>query len=448
MNPANWARRYRIRRPFSRRLRVAPSLIAGAPSWLRRFAADADFDPLSGALDFLLAVEAGDALRARAAMTRLDGGEGARLFADNDFRRLLVGCFRHGLETGSLDRGKAGLLLDFARRFDPIFAAIARDRRPPAPVPVLSFDYVERVSPSFCIVLLVPGGGARSYDLGERLASAFIGAGVTCRVLPSETDPAEIGAHDLVLVDENTIFRKEPEKQQAHLDRLRRVAKRLGRLVPDPWGKGFQEQLARGADRYDFFWAMAPTLRDAAPIKAEKFCLIPFPCGFAPQFDSVAAMAPSPGLGFCGAIEDYNHHRYFWLLSELAGGSDLRITLTSQQPDGLGVAESYQRYLERLLATEACLSLTMRSTGDRILVGRTFDVLRGGRLLVQEYAPDARFYLAPGEDFVEIQGAEDLPETRGKLRAGAYEPVRRHGAETFRRAYSDEAVIRHLATWA
>lgn len=454
VNPMNWVTRYRVQRPFSRRLRVAPSLLAEAPPpWLLSFAADAGFDPLAGAFDFLAAAYAGDAARARTAMARLDTGKGARsvsrLFAENDFRKLLVGCFRHALEGGTLDPGKAGLLLDFARRFDPVFDAFSRGGSAQAAVPTrLAFDYAGRVPPTLSIVVLVPGGAsARSYDLGQRLLSAFTGAGVVCRLVPSESDPGEIGAADLVLVDENTVFRKDPEKQQAHLDRLRQVARRLGRLVPDPWGKGFREQLARGIDRYDLVWAMAPTLRDAAPIAGEKFCLIPFPSGFARVFDGIAAAAPLPAIGFCGAIEDYNHHRYFWLLSALAGAMDLKIALTSQQPDGLDVEASYGLYLERLLETAACLSLTMRSTGDRILVGRTFDVLRGSRLLIQEYTPDARFYLAPGEDFVEIQGAEDLREVHGRFRAGDYEAVRRQGAETFRRAYSDDAVIRHLATF-
>jgi len=449
LNPLNWVTRYRVQRPFSRRLRIASAPIAtGAASpALARFAADPGFDPLSGAIDFLLATYAGDAPRARSAMTRLDGTI-SPLFAGNDFRKLVVGCFRHALETGRLDRDKATLLLDFAERFDPTFAALGRrcPRRDATPK-ILSFDYAKRLSSRLRIVLLF-GPSARVYDLGERLRSAFATAEVECRVLPGETDSGEIGANDLVLVDENTIFRKEPEKQQAHLDRLRKVAKRLGRLVPDPWGKGFDEQLARGADRYDFFWAMAPTLHETAPIPPGKICLIPFPMGFGPLFDEVAAgPPPEAGLGFCGAIEDYNHHRYFWLLSELARGSDLAIRLTSQQPDGLGIAESYRRYLQALLGTAACLSLTMRSTGDRIQVGRTFDVLRGERLLVQEYTPDALFYLAPGEDFIEVDGAADLPEVHERIRSGALEPVRRHGAETFRRAYSDEAVIRHLATW-
>jgi hypothetical protein len=430
-----------------------PLVTGTAAPALARFAADPGFDPLSGALDFLLATYAGDTARAEAAMARLDAGTkdpAARLFAENDFRKLIVACFRQALETGSLDRGKASLLLEFARRFDPVFGELSRGGPRKASVPKpLVFDYAERASSKLHIVVLVPGGAsARSYDLGQRLASAFTLAGVTCRLMPSDIDPGEIGDNDLVLVDENTVFRKDPEKQQAHLDRLRTVARRLARLLPDPWGKGFGETLARGSDRYDFFWAMAPTLRDAAPIRPKKFCLIPFPCGFARIFEEIGAAPPGDAaLGFCGAIEDYNHHRYFWLLAELARASDMRISLTSQQPDGLDVLESYRLYLRRLLGTAACLSLTMRATGDRILVGRTFDVLCGGRLLVQEYTPDARFYLAPGRDFVEIDGAADLPEVRDRIRAGAYEEVRRQGAETFRRAYSDEAVVRHLATF-
>ena len=41
-----------------------------------------------------------------------------------------------------------------------------------------------------------------------------------------------------------------------------------------------------------------------------------------------------------------------------------------------------------------------------------------------------------------------LREAGEQVRAGAFERIRAQGAETFARAYSDQAVIRHLATWA
>ncbi|MBL8688930.1 MAG: hypothetical protein JNL04_07505 [Rhodospirillaceae bacterium] len=452
MNLANWATRFRIKRPLSRKLRIAPeALVDGmAPPALGRFAADPDLDPLAGAVDFLLATYGGDAARAQRALARLDIDPAAlsRLMAENELRKLTVACFRRALAQGRLDSARAALLLDFAERFDPAFARLSPPPAPEASPDVLAFDYAKRSSAKLRIVLLCGTRGVtRSHDLGDRIASAFNTEEAACTMLPGEADASEIGPNDLVLVDEGTMFRKDFGRQQAHLDKIRNVAKRMGRLIPDPWGKGFREQLERGADRYDFHWAMAPTLRQATAIPPEKFCLIPFPTGFGALFDEAAAVAPTPDLGFCGTIEDYNVHRYFWMLAALAGDTDLTIDLTSQQPDGLGVAESLKIYLARLLSTGACLSLTMRSTGDRILVGRTFDVLRGGRLLVQEYTPDARYYLRPGEDFVEVRDAGELPEVGERARTGAYEPIRAQGAATFARAYSDQAVIRHLATW-
>lgn len=452
MNFANWATRFRIKRPLSRKLRIAPEAVVdgAAASSLSRFAVDPTFDPLAAAVDFLLATYVGDPARARRALARLDGDPAAlsRLMAENELRKLTIACFRRALAGGRLDRGKATLLLEFAERFDPAFAGLSGPPAPENSPNLLAFDYVKQVSPKLRIVLLcATPGAARSHDLADRLASAFTSEEATCAMLPGEADASEIGPNDLVLVDEGTVFRKDLPRQQAHLDKIRKVAKRMGRLIPDPWGKGFLEQLERGADRYDFHWAMAPTLRQATTIEPEKFCLIPFPCGFGGLFEAVAASAPTTDLGFCGTIEDYNVHRYFWMLAALAGDADLAIDLTSQQPDGLGVAESLEVYLTRLLSTGACLSLTMRSTGDRILVGRTFDVLRGGRLLVQEFTPDARYYLRPGEDFVEIREAGELRDVVDRARSGAYEPIRAQGAATFARAYSDQAVLRHLATW-
>ena len=74
MNFANWATRFRIKRPLSRKLRIRPSTLVDGdvPAALLRFAADPALDPLSGAIDFLLATYSGDETRARAALARLD----------------------------------------------------------------------------------------------------------------------------------------------------------------------------------------------------------------------------------------------------------------------------------------------------------------------------------------------------------------------------------------
>ncbi len=444
--------RWRVKRPFSRKLRIAPSTLVdgGAPPALARFAADPALDPLAGAVDFLLATYAGEVERAKKTLTRLGPKAEALsgLFAENELRKLVVACFRRAADAGTLDGPRAALLLDFAERFDPAFRILADGVAEPPAVRRLSFDYAGRFPEKLRVVVLASSATPRPHDVATRVASAFTASGVACPILPSDTDPAEIGPNDLVLIDEDSAFRKDPGKRLAHLDRVRKVAKRLGRLLPDPWGWDFNGRLARSADRYDFFWAMAPTLRETGPVKPEKVCLIPFPTGFGKVFDEVAgAGAPHADIGFCGTIEDYNVHRYFWLLAALAGTSRLRISLSSQQADGLGVEPSLRLYLGRLLSTEACLSLTMRASGDRIMVGRTFDVLRGGRLLVQEYTPDARYYLSPGEDFVEIWGAGDLGAACERFRSGDFAGIRAQGAETFARAYSDQAVVRHLATW-
>lgn len=454
LTPSNWITRFRLKRPFSRKLRIAPSTLVdgGAPPDLARFAADPSLDPLSGAIDFLLATYAGDGARAKQVLARLGESMKAKalsaLFAENELRKLTVACFRRASDAGALDGSKAALLLEFAERFDPAFGLLAAGMAEPRPVQRVSFDYVDRVSEKLRVVVLASSATPRPHDLAIRVVSAFAASGVSCTLMPSETDPAEIGPNDLVLIDEDSAFRKDPVKRLAHLDGVRKVAKRLGRILPDPWGWDFNGRVARSADRYDFFWAMAPSLRETAPVRPEKLCLIPFPTGFGREFDEVGrTVKPQAGVGFCGAIEDYNVHRYFWLLAALAGQSGLRVSVTSQQLDGLDLEQSIRRYLGRLLGTEACLSLTMRSTGDRIVVGRTFEVLRGGRLLVQEYTPDARHYLTPGEDFVEIRDAGDLGAVRDRLASGGFAGIRAQGAETFQRAYSDQAIVRHLATW-
>ena len=423
------------------------------PPAFRRLVEHPGRDPLSGILGFLVAVYAGEIAAARRQLDDLfarDGGWAARaLFLEGDLRKLVARCFAGATASRRPSAEQAALLLDFARVCDPSFAGIERPE-PPGKAELLAFDYEHSLSRRLRIRLLFRDryglAGSRPHDFGERLRSAFAAAGAECTLHPSETDPATLGPADLVLFDDDGAFRKDPARKQAHREKLRKAAKRLGCLALDPWGKGFGTRLAEVAGLVDFVWTMAPRLPEASGLPAEKFCLIPFPCGFGEIFDRVAQVPPSVDLGFCGTVEDYNIHRYFWLLLEIAGGSSLHVDPTSHAEDGNSVESSIESYLWRLLSSRACLSLTMRATGDRIVVGRTFDVLRGGRLLVQERTADAGYYLTPGEHFIEVEHPEDLAGVVDRLSGGDRgEAVRAAGAQRFKRFFSDQAVVRHLA---
>src|SRR5262249_8103718 len=151
-----------------------------------------------------------------------------------------------------------------------------------------------------------------------------------------------------------------------------------------------------------------------------------------------ASPPPAERLRFCGALEDYNFHRYFWLLSSLASSHPLDIEVTGHADDRLPVEESLRQYFARLTASRAVLNFTMRADGQRMMVGRSSDALCAGRLLVQEYADDMRCYFEPGAHYLEFRDRDELGAIAARLAApGAYEDVRCAGAAHFAATYSN-----------
>ena len=92
----------------------------------------------------------------------------------------------------------------------------------------------------------------------------------------------------------------------------------------------------------------------------------------------------------------------------------------------------------------------MRRADKRVsMVGRTSDALRLRQLLVQERSAEVGFYLRAGEhflDFSSLDELEDICETLD-MKNSRYENIRINGARHFEQNYSDQAIVRHIATW-
>jgi hypothetical protein len=459
-----WAR-YLYNPPFSRKIRLKPQTVI-EPSFgsdlVRLPARLNDGDALCGAVSFLFDIYRHQSGDARRRLEKLDvpgtQRELAALFQSKNLRKLFIGCFREALSRGTIPREQAELLLQFSQRFDPGHtttanqieeAAEAAAQSPPQPI---RFDYSSSTPAKLRVVLLMetnaykPSG--RNHDLGERIQSAFASSGIDCRVLPPDVDPDEIGDADLVILNEDALFPRDEPLKRDRLAKIREKSRRLVRLIPDPWGHWLEPSLKDRAHFYDFMWTLAPSLQAR---KAEISCpiwIIPFPVGFDDVFGELAPRSPEPGLTFCGAIEDYNLVRYYWLVFGLALQNQIGVTVTNHRYDGLPVADSLRLYLNKLLRSRACLNLTMRATGQRIVIHRAFDILKGNRLLVQEYAADVRPYLTPGEHFLEFRRFEELAELNGKLaEPNSYASVQKDGAQYYKRHYSDDAIVRHILTW-
>ena len=95
------------------------------------------------------------------------------------------------------------------------------------------------------------------------------------------------------------------------------------------------------------------------------------------------------------------------------------------------------------------MNFLRRRNGQTALVGRTSDVLRMEKLLIQEHSSEACRYFEPKVHFAEFSSLSELIEHLDGLKAGLgkYRKIRKEGAQFFKENYSDIEVLRHLITW-
>jgi hypothetical protein len=451
--------RWRLRRPFSRKIRLTASAILEASrrqDLLAQLGTTALSHPVETSVEFLCRFYGGDYSAAAQLVDRIAASgrvaDYQAMVAQTNFRKLLLGCLRERMAGGALPQRAAELLLRFSRVIDPEAQRIYETAAPPVADRVLRFDYAE-LPHKLKVTLLFRkyffGSESRRHDMGPRLKAMFDAAGLDCRLIDPNLEAYDFAPCDLALVDDSAVFRKDAAKKGEFLDQLRGNAGKIGMIDLDHWMAHFGNRLAAGNRRYDFVWSMAPLYVKDGFIDGVRACVIPFPVGFENLLGSVVADAPAAGgLRFCGAIEDYNFHRYFWLLANAAAAHPFEADVTRHTDDGLSVEDSLRGYFARLTAARAILNFTMRADGQRMIVGRTSDALCSGRLLVQESAADMRRYFDPAAHYVEFSNVEDLRAICDRLAASpAYEEVRRAGAAYFQANYSNLAVVRHLATF-
>lgn len=466
----NQWRRLQLKRPFSRRIRLAIRTVLDpeeSNSFLVALGPISVEEPLENSLAFLAAVYGG---RLDEATKRLDGIRCSpfveayrQLYHESDFRKFLLACFRDYLHSGRrLYQPMAELLLEFARLTDPeagrVLAPAPRSTVQPQRQP-LSFAVSGSIPRSLRVVVMIRrhyfGSESRLHDIGPRFKTAFDDQGWNCDLIDPLYDGTDVGPADLVLVEDQHlrryVFRKDIGGYTDLLTRLRRRGARLGLVELDPWATRFEVRLRDEPKLYDFVWTMAPGMVRDGSIAGIAACVMPFPVGFGRLFEEVAGQA-TPAAGppaFVGGVEEYNFHRYFWMLAGMGFRQPLAFEVTSHAGQAMSAEDSARAYLAKLTAAPACLSFTMRANGQRLVVGRAFDVLRAGRLLVQEWSSDMHYYFQSGTHYVEFATPEELEDISLRLRdhPETYSDIRAAGADFFAANYCDRAVARHLTTF-
>ena len=462
-HPLNLVRAFALRRPFSRKVALRPQDLLTEPgrtALLGRTGRLARDIPLAAVLQAFAHAYAADEARFKQGMADIErhglAPEIRALYGTSDLRSRVLDCFRdHCARFGLPPRQVLASLLHLARHTDPEFdrieSAAERPRDIPAP---LTFDCVPAVPAKLRVHLFIRtrffGEESRMHDIGRRMHSALARADIDVRAFSLDDPSPDLPESDVALVDDPLVFRKDAIRKRSFLERVRASTGRMGCLEFDPWTATLASRIAQNRDLYDFIWAPAPSRMQDGQIGGLPACLIPFPTGCDDIFERYALESrapPSEDIRFCGGIEEYNFHRYFWILALNLLDEPIPCEVTNHADDRLDVETSLARYVERLSASYAALSFTMRSDGTSIVVGRTFDALRLGQLLVQEYCPDARHYLTPDEHFIEFETLEELRAIRAALRGRTFEDIRKNGRRIFAERYSDQAILRHLCTF-
>lgn len=461
--------RFGLRRPFSRRLLPTTAVVIEPRQrhdFVRALGPVRPDNALAASLVFLGQVFCGQYREAQDLLTGTDAPalveRYAGLFSRTDLRKFILACFRdHYNARGMLPDEAAALLEAFVRRFDPKAAGLV----PPdgagtaTAIPLKDFAKVRTLPQKFKITLICKkyyyDDRSRLHDLGPRFISAFGCEGIECALVDPRYESHDFSPTDLVLVDDGylhgQVFKKKQGERARFVERLRRSTPRLALLEFDPWATSFADQLSAVGQPYDFVWTLAPGLVRDGRINNVPACVVPFPVGFPELFAEARAQVPSSAAApvrFCGGVEEYNSSRLLWLLARHRFRTPFDYEVTSHAADHQSVVDSLRSYLGRLTASRACLNFTRRANGQSMVVGRSFDALCAGRVLVEEMSDDVQHYLAPGEHFLAFRTVAELEEVcaslNENLRTGE---IARQGAEYYKAHYSDTAVLQHLLSF-
>jgi hypothetical protein len=266
------------------------------------------------------------------------------------------------------------------------------------------------------------GVTSRPHDMGPRFAAALDAAGWPCLLIdpsfdgeiPQAPSPEAMLAHidshaaDLVLID-HFGFNMTLDQWERFSNDVRRTRPgvKLVHIGFDPWLASGWPQLAIFGRQVDLIWSHTPdgAYWDELGLR-DKLFYFPFPVGV--PLEQLPHRTANAAIAFYGAVESYNLSRAYWL----SGLKKARIAIdqhvTNHRDDRLNPLESYRNYLGRFCQSNRLLSFSLRTDGSRMLVGRSFETVFSGGLLLQERVDHLDFYLTPGDHYFRFETFSDL----------------------------------------
>lgn len=193
-----------------------------------------------------------------------------------------------------------------------------------------------------------------------------------------------------------------------------RYGTRVIKAFPDAWMvpvERFHRGIGDCVDLvYHFHPAVLPRATEAE--RARTFCF-PLP------YQVAAPTVPAGGIpraAFMGTIYSFNYSRIVWWAETMARGLPIDFMPWLPSDWGAGkVPKSDTDYTNALQGYRVSINLTRRSSGTKILIGRTLETLIAGGVLVEEDSFDAAYFLQPGVHYTPFKTLDDLADVVGTL---------------------------------
>ena len=198
-------------------------------------------------------------------------------------------------------------------------------------------------------------------------------------------------------------------------------------------------------DFVDIIWGGGAS-RLGAELKNKRFTDFPPPLGI--DVPDYVPRDRLKGVGetiFKGSIERNNLPRLiYWL--HCSHKDKFYFDITSHMPDGESPLNGYSRYLSQLNRGSAVLNLSERISGERPVIGRPFEAMAFGSLLLQETCPIMSRFFVAAEEFLTFSNPAELDEQSEKIKSKPKEclDIARNGYYRWKTNYADELIGRHF----
>lgn len=324
---------------------------------------------------------------------------------------------------------------------------------------LVELDYDSRISKkvtgSVFFREFILGPGSRRHEMGHRIWTSLSSQGWTIDLhnLEGLMSYSAYGLKDVVFIDAFVFNTYTADVLIQIFEGIRKKFSKVIIVELDSWAGTSDQSLQSCSELIDYIWGFNVNWR---PANSETFKdrTIVFPAlgGFdhISQWHLPAIDWDACSVNFTGSVMGYNFNRIYWILELFSRSIPVKIYLTEPSiDDGLGVEESLTNYAMLLASTNASVNFTTRPGGDRIMTGRSSEVISLARLLLQESCPVFNCYYVEGEHFFEFTNFEGLVSLIDFLKSHpkTAQLVCKNGHDFYLSRYSSRKLVQHLQTW-